>query len=121
MSLPDPAPVTVSGVLKNLPRTGQSETSSTYRLVDGANTYTLAISNEIPAKNKRNRVRVSLRREALIDNPLAEGQNVPASLTVAVTADADPLHSPSDMQVVFNALLTHLTSATFLRVAGGET
>jgi len=116
VALPDPLVLTVSGVSKNVPKINDGS----YRLIDGANTYTVSITTELPAKNKRNRLRVALKRDALIADPLLTGQNDRASLTVAVTADWDQNHPLADPQTMYNSLLSFLTSATFLRVAGGE-
>lgn len=117
MALPDPLVLTYSGAAKSLAKIDDGS----YRLVDGGVTYTVVISTELPAKNKRNRLRATLKRESLLAIPELTGQSEMESLSVSVAADFSRLHSPADAQLLYNALLTWLTSATFLKVAGGET
>lgn len=117
MALSDPLGFTISGSAKNVPKIDDGR----YRLVDGLNTYSFDITTELPAKNKRNRIRAALKREALVSIPEVTGQSAAASLTVAVTADYDRLHTPADANTLYTALLTWLTPAIFLRIAGGET
>lgn len=120
--LTDPQVGTYSGASKSLARTGSDENESTYRLVDSGNVvYDLVVSHQMPTKAGRNRATVRLTRTALVNDPLASGQSKPSQVTVSTTCDYDALITAADAQALYNMLLTFLTSATFLRVASGET
>lgn len=126
MALADPQALTYNGSAKNLPLQGRTAEEATYGLVDSGNVaYTLKVNHQFQDKSgkrkERQRAVVRLTREGLVPDPLATGQNKPESMTVTVTADWSVLHSPAEVQLLYNALLTQLTSATFLKVAGGET
>jgi hypothetical protein len=123
MALSDPVAATYAGVAKSLPLSGRNETSSTYRLVDAGNVnFTLSIEHQLPTKAGRNRATVRLTREGLVNDPLATGQQKKAQCTVSTTVDYDAaLLGPADAQSLYSMMLTFLTSAILLRVAGGET
>lgn len=127
MALSDPVSLTYNSAAKSLPRTGQTGEESTYRLVDSGNVaYNLKVGHSFQdlksgRTKPRQRCTVRLTREALVSDPLVTGQSRAETCTVTVTADWADIHSPSEPQLLYNALLTFLTSATFLKVAGGET
>jgi len=119
--LTDPVSLTYATVAKSLPRTGTNDASSTYQLVETGGTLYRLTAEHSDQKSGRKRCAIRLRREALVTDPLVTGQSRAESLTLSVTADWSAIHTPTDAQTLYAALLTFLTSATFLRVASGET
>lgn len=118
MALSDPIVVTYAGAAKSLALSGRTENSSTYLLNDAGVSYKLTVEHNYA---KRNRVTARLQRTAWLADPQATGQNTQESLSAQVSADFSPLHTAADAQALYNALLTAVTSAIFLRIAGGET
>lgn len=129
MALSDPFPtnfggtptITVAGgASKPLPRTGSGELKSIYRLEEAGNvSTTLEVSHSPDLKKPRAVVR--LVRSSLVANPLLTGQSRPAEIAVTLTANWDPLAGIGEVQAVYNQLLSLLSSATLLKVVGGET
>jgi hypothetical protein len=106
------------GTSKSLARSGNDEDSATYRLVDGAVTYTLTLSH---AFAKRNRFVARLQADGLVSDPLLTGQSKPESKTVTFTGDWSALHTTSEEASLAHMLLSFLTAPNLLRLAAGET
>jgi hypothetical protein len=120
----DPLAITYAAVAKSLARVGSGANESTYLVVDSSNvTYQMLLNHRFPELGKpgRNRCVARLTRAALVPDPLVSSQNRPESLTVTITGDWSGIHTPADIQALYAALLTFLSTANFLKLAGGET
>lgn len=117
----DPLTLTIGGSATTVPRIAvdSNPPKSTYRVEVSGTTYTVELSSQT-TKSGRDRSVARLTREALVADPLLSGQNRPESATVTVTADVAQVHGPGDAQTLYQILLSFLTSANFLRLAGGE-
>jgi hypothetical protein len=118
MALADPAVISYSGVSVNVPLNGRDIDESTYRVVQAGNVvYTLGVKHDF---SKRCAASVRLTREAPVTDPVT-GQTVMESASVSVAANFSKLHTPSQAQLLYDALCSFLSSAVFLKIAGGET
>lgn len=115
--LPDPLTLTIGGASKVLPRVSTQGDESTYRLQEGTTNWTLLVNHKFAT---RNRCVARLEKESVVVDPIS-ADNALVKATVTITADWPDEVTPAEMQTHYNGLLTFLTSANFLKVAGGET
>lgn len=117
--LADPQSVTYNSVAKSLPAISRGSDSSTYQLNDAGTIYTMAVSH---AFKTRNRAVIRLTRTSTVTDPLSSATNISVGMTATMTVDFPSSGlQPSDAQLLANALVGYLTSATVLKIVNGET
>lgn len=116
--LADPQTVTIDGSAKTLAAVSRSDGSSIYRTSDGV--YTLTVSR----RTARNRTRFVCRidHKGLDADPLTSGSFIPVSASWYFVMDKPETgYDQTDFKNVALGLTGFLTSATLLKVLGGET
>lgn len=117
MALADPQSVTINAVATSLPRIGSTLNSSGYSSSDGA--VKLSVAHAVGKTRTRSTVRIDFTKT--VPNPLVPSTNIVQGASAYTVIDRpNGGLTAAEVKDIVLGLTGFLTSATTLRVIGGE-